>query len=171
MDDLSENVKKLFSTASKQDIFFLRRRPTLTQISKAILNFDKYIKEGTLKGRRINMGEIEVINDNIVVYNAFTIMQNANATPYEKKFIDMGSGLNLIYSSQLYVHPEHRGKGIGTKLIKHNLDLARKLGKHSIIDAHKNNYKMINILLQHEFEEDFSWVDSKGLQMIRYFHE
>jgi len=171
MSDKAKSVKELFQTASPQDIYFLKRRPSLNQISKEILNFEQHLRDGTLAGKRINMGEIYSLENEVIAYNSFTIMQNATATPSERKYIDMGAGLKDIYFKTLYIHPAHRNENIGMKLIGNNLDLAKKLEKHCIADVDKNDYKKINILLQHEFEEDFNWTDAKGHNMIRFFHD
>ena len=171
MDNLSERVKELLNLADLQDRYFLHRRPSLNQISKGLANFENFINNKVLEGKRINMSKIYSLEDDIVGYNAFTVMQNAIPTSYEKNFMDMGNNLNYIHLKQLFVHPDFRGQGIGTELLKNNLEFAEKLDKHCIIDVEKDNYKMINILTGQGFSGDYRWESRSGKHMIRFFYE
>lgn len=171
MNDLEKLTKKLFQETNKEDKYFLGRAPSINNISKEIKNYNSYKDNAELKGRRINMGEVIIDNLEVIGYNSFVITNNARATATEKKYMDMGNKLNYFHQKKILVEEDHREKGIGTKFIKDNLEIAKKLNKHYIMDVERNNYNMINILSQYEFEEDFNWTDSKGREMIRFFHD
>lgn len=171
MTEQAKKVKDLLSLASKDDMLHLIRRPSIQQISKELINYEQYIRDGTLHGRKINMAELYENEGDVIGYNSFTIMQNAKATPYERDNIDMGDDLNYFYFKKLFVHPEFRDQGIGTEMIANGLGLAKKLGKHSIIDVQKDNYLMMNVLEKNNFYSDFNWVTPKGVKMTRFFHE
>lgn len=171
MKDLGESVKELLNTASKKDKYFLGRNPSLKHINKELLNFELIQYGDTPIGSRINAAETKIVDNSVIGYNSFMLMNKARATPYEREFIDMGNGLDYFYFKKIFVHPEFRKKGIATEFIKNNLNVATKFEKHSIADVEKDNYVIANILLNHNFQEDYSWVARNGMKMVRYFHE
>ncbi len=171
MNNLSESVKELLNTADSKDMYFLGRRPSIKQIYNELTNFENFDKNNISNKSRTNMGTTCSLDDRVVGYNSFTIMQNASPTPYEKKALDMGSNLNYFYLRKLFVHPDFRSQGIGTKFIKQNMKLAKGIDKHCIADIEKNNYNMINILIAQGFNEDYNWESWNGKNMVRFFHD
>lgn len=171
MENLPNLVLELFKKMDKKDKIFLGRNPSLKEITKEISNFDKYLFGENLTDSRIHLGEAHILNNKVVGYNSFIILNNAKPTEYENKIIDMGKGLNYFYFKKLYVHPENREKGICSKFVEKNLEIASKLDKHSIIDINRENYKIINILSKFDFQEDFDWTSPQGNKMVRFFHD
>ena len=171
MRKVVEDVSGLFRFATSEERRFFGKAPSLANIEKEINNFELFSREGKRGSGRIGMGEACLNNDEVVGYHSFIVMENARATPYEREFMDMGSGLNYVFSKKLFVHPEYRGKGIGSRLMGNALDLSKELGKHHIIDVEVDNYSMVNILNQHEFQNDFAWDNRKGVKMLRFYHD
>lgn len=171
MTNLPFEVKTLLNLANEKERFFLGRRPSIDQISKEFNNYKKFMESKSFFNPRIKMAEASMDGEKVIGYNSFTIMQDAKATPYERKFIDMGDGLNYIYLNKIFVHPDYRKKNVCSNLIKNKLDLGSKLDKHVIFDVNKDHYRLINNLLQLEFSEDFRWETPKKIEMVRFFHE
>jgi len=171
MENSSHLVLELLKTIDKKDKLFLGKNPSLKEITQEMDNFKKYDSNGEINGLRVHLGEIYILDNKVVGYNSFIVFNNAKPTEYEKKIIDMGNGLNYFYFKKLYVHPENREKGICSKFVEKNLEIASKLDKHSIIDVNRENYKIINILSKFDFQEDFDWTNPKGNKMVRFFHD
>lgn len=171
MEKLQQSLENLFKTASEQEKLFLGKNKPIKKILDEIKNYEEFLKNKLLDKSRTNLSQIYLSKEKIVGYNSFIILENAYATPYEREYIDMGKKLNYFYFKKIFVHPNYRDKGIGKELIESNLNLAKNLEKHSIIDANKDNYKFINLLLQFEFQEDFTWETPNKAKMVRFFHE
>ena len=171
MGTLADDVKGLFSFADSEERRFFRRAPTLKSIEKGFENFELLSKESKVLGRRVNMGEVKMFDNLVVGYHAFSVLDNASATKCERDYMDMGKGLNYVFSKKIFVHSDYRGRGFGSDFIRGALDLSEKLGKHYIIDVDEDNYSMVNILNQFGIEIDSRWKDSKGIEMIRFYRE
>ena len=171
MKKLIKEVKGLFEFATPEERRFFMKAPSLASIEKSINNFEKFSKDGKIIGRRMGVGEVGMHDKTVAGYHSFIIMENASATPYERKNVDMGKGLDYVYSKKLFVHPDFRSMGIGTGLLENALTLAEKLGKHYIVDVEKNNYLMANLLSQYEFQSDFNWSAPDGRKMIRFYRD
>ena len=169
MKELAKDVKSLFESATSEERRFFMRAPTLVSIEKGINNFEKFSKDGKIVGRRMGMGEVGMAGKSVAGYHSFVVMENAKATPYERKNIDMGDGLDYVYVKKLFVHPDFRRQGVGNELIENVLALSKSLEKHCIIDVDINNYSMNNILSQYEFRDDFNWNTPDGRKMIRFY--
>lgn len=171
MEKLAEDIRDLFSCATPQERRFFRRVPSLSSIEKEISNFEKFSEDGKIIGRRMGMGQVGMIDGHVAGYHSFVIMENARATLYERKNIDMGNDLNYVYSKKLFVHPDFRNQGIGGGFIQDVLSLSEKLGKHYIADVDINNYLMINLFSQHELQNDFTWKTPRDVEMVRFYRD
>ena len=171
MKKVSKEIRSLFNEATPEERRFLRGIPSLDNIEKKVENFNKFIKTNKITGRRVGMGEVGMIGKKVAGYHTFTVMNDANATPYERKFMDMGSKLNYVHSKKLFIHPEYRGRGVATKLVRNALGIAKKLQKQCIFDVEESNYHMANILSRCEFQSDFNWTTPKKIEMTRFCHE
>lgn len=171
MEELVGQVKKLFTYATPQEKHFLRGVPRKDNIKKEIENFHKVSESSRVPARRVAVGDIIMDNERVVGYHEFTIMDKANATPYERENLNMGNGLNDFYSRRLFVHPDSRGKNLGQKMMKRALSLAHDVGKHYIVNAERDNYHLVNVLSDCGFEPDFTWNTPKGVEMTRFYHD
>lgn len=171
MSELTKSIIDLLKTANEKEKISIGKNPSTKEIILGFENFKTFNKMESLPNGRNFMNEIYKIDEVIVGYNSFFVFNNAKATGYEREFIDMGNGLDYVYFKKIFVHPDFREQGIGSMFVQNNLDIAEFLGKHSIIDIEKNNYRMSNILLNQNFQEDFNWIAKNGLKMVRYFHE
>lgn len=171
MTKLMDDVKGLFESATSQERRFFMKAPSLSSIEKGLDNFEKFSADGKIVGRRMIMGQVGMVDGHVVGYNSFVVMDNARATPYERKNMDMGNGLDYVWAKKLFVHPDFRGQGIGIEFVENVLNLSGKLGKHCILDLDVENYLMGNILSQYEFSQDFNWSAPDGRKMTRFYHD
>ena len=171
MKKIAEDIRGLFDSSTPQERLFYRNAPSLSSVEKEINNFEKFSKDGIIVGRRMGMGQVGMFDEDVAGYHSFVIMENASATPYERKHMDMGTGLNYIYSKKIFVHPDFRNQGIGSGLIEDVLDLSKKIKKDCIIDVDVANFDMINILSQYEFDLDFNWSAPRRVKMNRYYRD
>ena len=65
-----------------------------------------------------------------------------------------------VYKRQVYVHPDHQGKGLGRKLLSRLIDEARDCGKHVMVagiesqnqaSLHPVSYTHLSINLQFHY--------------------
>ena len=168
MKDLGNDVRNMFLNLASNEKNFFGGVPYSEDLDREIRNYEKYFSGEMPSRKRICMGMIFFGDKkNILGYTSFTIMNNSPPTSYEKEFIGLKENLNYLQLKKLFVHPLHRKKGIGSKLIEDRLEIAMTFEKDVVCDVKKENKKIISLLKSKGLLESFYWKTSKGTEMIR----
>lgn len=169
MGDLGFKVREIFNKLERKEKGFFGGPPYSTEINRELSNSSLYKFEAIKGRRRMCLGEcVFDCNGNVIGYQASTIMNNANPTNYETKYLGLSAPLNYVQLKKILVDPDFWGKGISDELLEMSLKLARENKKDWITDVNSQNYRMIHFLMKHGIIKIFEWKTKSKNLMHRF---
>jgi len=167
-EDYGLQVRKLYKKLPKREQIFLGAPPFSSEINREIDNYRTYIEGHLEKRKRISLGFCLLdSNSNVLGYQATTIIDNANATEYEKEFLKLEK-INYAQMKKILVDPAFWGKMISDELLINSLELATKFHKKWVTDVNSQNERMTRFLAKHGIKDKEEWKTKKGTLMYRF---
>ena len=101
MESIGNQVRTLFMKLGRKEKLFLGGPPFSEEVEREIVNYKRYKEEGLPNRKRICLGTyVYDVEQNIIGYQASTIMQCANPTAYERKHLDLNPSLRKFHAQE-----------------------------------------------------------------------
>jgi len=133
MDSLGEMVRSVFKKLNREQKNFFGGPPYSSEVKREVSNFEKYKQSGLADRKRVCLGSCFFDNGgNVIGYQASTIMQSANPTIYETRYLSLEPNLDYVQLKKILVDPDYFGKGISDTLLALSPSSASNLKPHRI---------------------------------------
>lgn len=169
INNLAKQIRAVYDKLPRQDKMFLGGAPFTSEIERELENYTLYCEDPNLTRARTRLGlSIITIDGKVCGYQSTTIMNNANPTAYELKYLKLKEPLNYVQLKTIFVDQNSRGRGYSERLLAFSLNLAKEHKKDWVCDVVIGNEGMTRLLYRYDLKLRSSWLTQNDTRMLRF---